>query len=247
MSRKTINKMAIEALGKSGKIRCSGRIVKAIDLSFRKCVGDQCNSQCCYGVAPANCESFLHLIFDRIGGDGRGSVCATRHCFDAFFRSELTETPGVTAIRVLRMRKDQLQVGHTIHPSDSGRQASERLPCCHRESAAGVPVTEFGCAGAGGAATVATLPLRNLLVVAIDRGATDPAGSLERCRKNLMMRVPLPWRCFSKSTIERYRSCQACRRCALGILAAENFAVHADDQYLLVVGPIEDADPPALR
>src|SRR5580704_2983346 len=29
--------------------------------------------------------------------------------------------------------------------------------------------------------------------------------------------------------------------------AAENFAVHADDQHLLVVRPIEDADPPALR
>ena len=39
------------------------------------------------------------LIFDRIG---RGFVCATGHCFDAFFRSELTEghTPGVTAISV---------------------------------------------------------------------------------------------------------------------------------------------------
>src|SRR5580700_6477120 len=44
--------------------------------------------------------------------------------------------PCVTAIRALRMRKDQLQVGHTIHPSDSGRQASERLPCCHTESVA---------------------------------------------------------------------------------------------------------------
>jgi hypothetical protein len=28
--------------------------------------------------------------------------------------------------------------------------------------------------------------------------------------------------------------------------AAENFAVHADDQHLLVVRPIEDADPPAF-
>jgi hypothetical protein len=37
-----------------------------------------------------NCDSFLHLIFDRIGG-GRGSVRATGHCFDAIFRSELTE------------------------------------------------------------------------------------------------------------------------------------------------------------
>src|SRR5580658_5327646 len=49
-------------------------------------------------------------------------------------------TPGVTAIRALRMRKDQLRVGHTIHPSDSGRQASERPPCCHKESAAAYPL-----------------------------------------------------------------------------------------------------------
>ena len=41
--------------------------IDAIDLSFQKCVGDQCNSQGCDGVAPANCESFLDLIFDRIG------------------------------------------------------------------------------------------------------------------------------------------------------------------------------------
>src|SRR5258706_11352707 len=48
-------------------------------------------------------------------------------------------TPDVTAIRALRMQKDQLQVGHTIHPSDSGRQASERSPCCHKESVAAYP------------------------------------------------------------------------------------------------------------
>jgi hypothetical protein len=104
---------------------------RAIDLSFHKCVGIQCNSQGCVGVAPANCESFLHLSFDRIGG-GRGSVCATGHCFGAIFRSELTEgggrTPGVTAIRAFRMRKDQLQVGHTIHPSDSGRRGWRACP-----------------------------------------------------------------------------------------------------------------------
>ena len=51
---------------------------EAIDLSFQKCIGNQRDSHGCDGVAPANCESFLHLIFDRIGGDGRGSVCATR-------------------------------------------------------------------------------------------------------------------------------------------------------------------------
>jgi hypothetical protein len=39
-------------------------------LGFQKCVGDQFNSQGRNGVAAANCESFLHLIFDRIGGAG---------------------------------------------------------------------------------------------------------------------------------------------------------------------------------
>ncbi len=48
--------------------------------------------------------------------------------------------PCVTAIRALRMQKDQLQVGHTIHPSHSGRQASERPPCCHKESVAAYPL-----------------------------------------------------------------------------------------------------------
>jgi hypothetical protein len=43
------------------------------------------------------------FIFEHVGR-GRGSVCATGHCFDAFFRSELTEghTPGVTAKCQLR-------------------------------------------------------------------------------------------------------------------------------------------------
>jgi hypothetical protein len=74
------------------------------------------------------------LIFDRVGG-GRGSVCATGHCFDAFFRSELTGgTRRALQPSAFSEWKDQLQVGHTIHPSDSGRQASERPPCCHKES-----------------------------------------------------------------------------------------------------------------
>ncbi len=34
------------------------------------------------------------------------------------------------------MQKYLLQVGHTIHPSDSGRQASGRPACCHKESVA---------------------------------------------------------------------------------------------------------------
>jgi hypothetical protein len=33
------------------------------------------------------------------------------------------------------MQQDQLQAEHTITPSDNGRQASERSPCCHKESA----------------------------------------------------------------------------------------------------------------
>ena len=33
------------------------------------------------------------------------------------------------------MLQDRFQVGHTIPPSRSVRQASERPPCCHKESA----------------------------------------------------------------------------------------------------------------
>src|SRR5450759_4497171 len=41
----------------------------------------------------------------------------------------------VIAIPARRMQQDRLQAGHTIPPSRSGRQASERPPCCHKESA----------------------------------------------------------------------------------------------------------------
>jgi hypothetical protein len=34
------------------------------------------------------------------------------------------------------MRQGQHPAGHTIHLSDNGRQASERHPCSHKESAA---------------------------------------------------------------------------------------------------------------
>jgi hypothetical protein len=67
---------------------------------------------------------------------GHAAPCATVTDFDSIFRSELTEAASVTAIRALRMQKDQLQAGHTIPPSHSGRQASERPPCCHKESLA---------------------------------------------------------------------------------------------------------------
>ena len=86
-------------------------------------------------ASPPKLRELSAPIFDRIGG-GRESICATGHCFDDFGSKLRGDTPSVTANRALRMRKDQLQVGHTIHPSDSGRQASERHPYCHRESAA---------------------------------------------------------------------------------------------------------------
>src|SRR5208283_4665718 len=50
-------------------------------------------------------------------------------------RCHVPDNPALTAIHALRMQKDRLQVGHTIHPSHSGRQASSRRPCCHKESA----------------------------------------------------------------------------------------------------------------
>ena len=49
--------------------------------------------------------------------------------------SENSPPPIVTAIRARRMQKDQLRAAHTIPPSHSGRQASSRRPCCHKESA----------------------------------------------------------------------------------------------------------------
>ena len=64
-----------------------------------------------------------------------------------------------------------------------------------------------------------------------------------------MIRVPLRWRCSSKSTMERYRSFQMVLLVAQLFrkpLAAENLRMHANDQHLLVVGTIEDADPPAF-
>src|SRR5450759_5057482 len=36
-------------------------------------------------------------------------------------------------------------------------------------------------------------------------------------------------------------------RCVRDPFAAENFGMHADDQHLLVVGSVEDANPPAFR
>src|SRR6516162_6847086 len=44
-------------------------------------------------------------------------------------------SPGIKAIPARRKQKDQHQAGHTIPPSQSGRQASSRRPCCHKESA----------------------------------------------------------------------------------------------------------------
>jgi hypothetical protein len=42
----------------------------------RNAFSDQCNPQGRDGLAPANCVSFLHLIFDRIGAVGEGFVRA---------------------------------------------------------------------------------------------------------------------------------------------------------------------------
>ena len=50
--------------------------------------------------------------------------------------------------------------------------------------------------------------------------------------------------------MERYRSSQmACFAINPGgqPLAAQYFRMHANDQHFLVIGPIEDADPPAFR
>jgi hypothetical protein len=41
-----------------------------------------------------------------------------------------------SAIGAFGMQKDQCPKGRTIRPSRSGRQASERPPCCHKESVA---------------------------------------------------------------------------------------------------------------
>src|ERR1017187_8441302 len=41
----------------------------------------------------------------------------------------------VITIPARRMQQDRLQAGHTIPPSRSVRQASERPPCCQKESA----------------------------------------------------------------------------------------------------------------
>ena len=47
----------------------------------------------------------------------------------------IERTPDIKAIPARRMQKDQHQAGHTIPLSHSGRQASSRRPCCHKESA----------------------------------------------------------------------------------------------------------------
>ena len=54
-------------------------------------------------------------------------------------------------------------------------------------------------------------------------------------------------RCLSRSTIERNRLCQGGLVVNLSVcnsLAAEDLGMHADDQYLFVIGSVKDADPP---
>jgi hypothetical protein len=70
----------------------------------------------------------------------RSAPCSTgmpRRKGQEFFlsRDDWRSTLGATAIRARRMQKDQLLAEHTIPPSHSGRQASSRRPCCHKESA----------------------------------------------------------------------------------------------------------------
>ena len=84
-------------------------------------------------IASASCTS-SSIASATVGDLFVQPVTALMRFSDRSYRRG--HTPGVTAIRALRMRKDQLQVGHTIHPSDIGRQASERLPYCHKESVA---------------------------------------------------------------------------------------------------------------
>src|SRR6476620_10030555 len=75
-------------------------------------------------------------------------------------------------------------------------------------------------------------------------------SSFERWRKNLMMWVSLPLRCplqmhdgpilfVPDSLLVVYRTGQP--------FAAENLWMHAGDQHLLVIGAVEDSDPPAFR
>ena len=80
-------------------------------------------------IAASNCESFLHLIFDRIG-HGRGSVCATGHCFDAFFRSELTETPSAPHLELIFLHSKSAvgcNVGREIAPTAAQQPLLQKL------------------------------------------------------------------------------------------------------------------------
>ena len=101
------------ATGEAGRHRGG----EAIDLSFQKCVGDQCNSQGRDGVAFANCENFVQPS----STSARSGICLrNRSLLWRVFQMGLGGTPDVTAIRALRMQKDQLQVGHTSTQAIAG-------------------------------------------------------------------------------------------------------------------------------
>ena len=75
-------------------------------------------------------------------------------------------------------------------------------------------------------------------------------SSLERWRKNLTMRVPLrvevPLQIDDRTIAVVPDRLVVARRVGQAF-AAQNFGMHADDQHLLVIGAVEDADAAALR
>jgi hypothetical protein len=72
--------------------------------------------------------------FARVGSD-TGIPYAFSGQLEGSGGASVIRRSTVTATRARRMQKDQLRAAHTIPPSRSGRQASSRRPCCHKESA----------------------------------------------------------------------------------------------------------------
>jgi hypothetical protein len=56
---------------------------EAIDLSFQKWLAINLILKAAMASPQQNWESFLHLIFEHIGG-AQGSVCAAGHCLTRF-------------------------------------------------------------------------------------------------------------------------------------------------------------------
>ena len=126
---------------------------RAVRLRFWKCRGDHCNSQGCDRVAFANCENFVHFIFDRIGGRGSGGATGQRAPHALLQPSELSECGKI--------------VSRWSIPS-TGAIASAKLQSdilVAIEIRSGVPVSEFDVASVSRAAA---LGFRDLSVVAVD-------------------------------------------------------------------------------